>query len=100
MAVLYALMGNDPPQFSGTWYRCVCTFSDSPGDVATVVDYYGCMCMVVLGLAVCFHCMSGGRYSDSTPGSTCVPLCVHGYRAFSYGARNTPESNRCCIGSQ
>ena len=30
-------IGNDPPQLSGMWYRCVWTFSDIPGNVPIVV---------------------------------------------------------------
>ena len=41
MTVLCTLIGERPPAILGD-VRCVCTFSDSPGDVAIVVDYHVC----------------------------------------------------------
>ena len=40
VAALYTLRGERPPVILRDVGRCVCTFSDSPGNVAIVVDFY------------------------------------------------------------
>ena len=54
MTVLCTLIGERPPAILGD-VRCVCTFSDSTGNVAIVVEYCtSSMCMMFLSLIARF----------------------------------------------
>ena len=54
MTVLCTLIGERPPAILGD-VRCVCTFSDSTGNVAIVVEYYtSSMCMMFFSLIARF----------------------------------------------
>ena len=91
-------MGNDPSQFSGTWYELYRTLSDGPEDMAIVDTSYFVGGFLVQSLFL--HCMPVDRHPDSTHSrqQVCSFLCSR-LPHISYGAGSTFQTATAVVSS-
>ena len=78
LATCIPFMGNDPSNCDGRGITAVLHLAREAWKIWRSLIF----AWSFLVLTARFHCMSAGRYSDSTPDSRRVPLRVPDYRAF------------------